>query len=534
MISAGDGYGSVVQRMKPGAWNVSERPRTRFLCAALAALLALGGCAANPVTGEKELVLISAEEEIAMGRKHYRAAQQAGGGVYKADPALGPYVASVGRRVAAVSDRALPYQFVVLNDGTPNAWALPGGKIAINRGLLVELDNEAELAAVLSHEVVHAAARHGARSVQRGLLSSLVLLGVAHASEDSRHADYAVGGAQLALQLTGQKYSREAERVADYHGMKYMRAAGYDTAAAVTLQKKFVALAKGRKSGWLEGLFASHPPSSERVENNRKALAEFPAGGELGRDRYRERLAYLRARRDAYEQAERARESFDANPGAALRDVDAAIAREPREPRFYGIKGHVLSRMRRYREATRAYDAAIERDPGYYEYFLGRGLAYEALGERARARADLERGNRLLPTAVASYNLGEIALKDGDTARAKRYFKTASEADGAIGDDAREAFVRLDIGDAPWRYVDVEIFFADGQVVIEVENSTAYALRDVAVRVEAEINGAPVHRRVPLARLAARAVQRLGSGVYYREEDAVEARTRVLEARLAP
>ena len=84
------------------------------------------------------------------------------GGAYVVDPELNRYVREVGARLARASDRALPYEFVVLNNSTPNAWALPGGKIAVNRGLLVELDNEAELAAVLGHEIVHAAARHGA------------------------------------------------------------------------------------------------------------------------------------------------------------------------------------------------------------------------------------------------------------------------------------------------------------------------------------------------------------------------------------
>ena len=75
------------------------------------------------------------------------------------------------------------------------------------------------------------------------------------------------------------KFDRDQERLADYHGMKYMHSAGYDTAAAVTLHEKFVAMGAGRKSQWLEGLFATHPPSPERVSNNRAALVEFPPGG---------------------------------------------------------------------------------------------------------------------------------------------------------------------------------------------------------------------------------------------------------------
>ena len=91
----------------------------------LLGLLAMAGCAVNPVTGKKQLSLISTRAEIAAGDRHYVPLQQAGGGLYTVDPALTKYVERVGQRVAAVSDRALPYEFVVLNATSPNAWALP-------------------------------------------------------------------------------------------------------------------------------------------------------------------------------------------------------------------------------------------------------------------------------------------------------------------------------------------------------------------------------------------------------------------------
>ena len=141
------------------------RARLSLSVFALLMAAAVVGCSKNPVTREREFVPFSTSHEIETGRKYYRPTQQAQGGQYKADPALNEYVKRVGHRVAKVSDRKLPYEFVVLNNSIPNAWALPGGKIAINRGLLLEMENEAELAAVLAHEVVHAAARHGAQAM---------------------------------------------------------------------------------------------------------------------------------------------------------------------------------------------------------------------------------------------------------------------------------------------------------------------------------------------------------------------------------
>jgi|TARA_B100001964_G_C14156278_1_gene564451 predicted Zn-dependent protease len=175
----------------------------------------LTSCAVNPVTGKNELSFVSDEQELVIGRKQYLPSQQSQGGRYLVDPGLTTYVNKVGQRIAKVSDRQLPYEFVVLNNSQPNAWALPGGKIAVNRGLLLELDNEAELAAVLSHEVVHAAAKHGAKSMQRGLILRGVLLATTIGASNSDYGNYIVGGAQLGTQLLTQRYGRTAELESD-------------------------------------------------------------------------------------------------------------------------------------------------------------------------------------------------------------------------------------------------------------------------------------------------------------------------------
>ncbi len=502
--------------------------------APLLGLLACAGCAVNPVTGERELSLVSTADEISTGERYYATLQQAGGGLYTVDPALTEYVSRVGQKLTAVSDRRLPYDFVVLNHSTANAWALPGGKIAVTRGLLVELDNEAELAAVLAHEIVHAAARHGVHAKQRGLLGELVLIGAAVALKDSAYADVIVGAGGIGLNLVNRQYGRDAERESDYYGMKYMREAGYDTGAAVTLQEKFVALSESRESSWLEGLFASHPPSTERVENNRKAITEFPAGGTLGRAAYRARTAYLRARKDAYAEADRARHLLESHPGRALKAIDRALSREPREPVFYGIRGHALARQGRHDEAIRAYDSAIRRDPNYYEHYLGRGLALDRIGERAEARDDLTRSYNLLPTAGAAYSLGTISLAEGNREDAKSLFEEASAAGGEIGGLAREAYVWLDIVDAPGKYVSAQPFFAHGRVFVRLTNSTGYEIRDIAVHLDATVNGWSVYARPDgLDRLPGHGWADVETGLRYSEDARVRVTARVVGARPA-
>ena len=128
------------------------------------------GCGVNPVTGKKEIQFVSEAQELKIGEQNYAPTRQGEGGDFDVLPELTAYVNEVGQKLAAVADRKLPYEFVVLNNSVPNAWALPGGKIAVNRGLLTELKSEAELAAVLGHEIVHAAARHGAKAQERGTL----------------------------------------------------------------------------------------------------------------------------------------------------------------------------------------------------------------------------------------------------------------------------------------------------------------------------------------------------------------------------
>ncbi|MDA0977399.1 MAG: M48 family metalloprotease [Proteobacteria bacterium] len=216
----------------------------------LTLLTGITGCATNPVTGKSELSFVSENQEIAIGEQQYTPTQQSQGGLYRVDAALTEYVQQVGNRLAAVSDRDLPYEFVVINDSTPNAWALPGGKIAVNRGLLTQLDNEAELAAVLGHEIVHAAARHGAQSMERNMLMQGAIMLTAISASDSEYGNYIMGGASIGAQLLSQRYGRGAELESDYYGMTYMVRAGYDPDAACrrnSLPCRMVALPAGSR-----------------------------------------------------------------------------------------------------------------------------------------------------------------------------------------------------------------------------------------------------------------------------------------------
>jgi beta-barrel assembly-enhancing protease len=451
---------------------------------------ALGGCVTNPVTGQREVGFVSLERQISIGQQQYLPAQQMQGGVYQVDPALTDYVSSVGMKLAAVSGVDLPYEFVVLNNSVPNAWALPGGKLAVNRGLLTELGSEAELAAVLGHEIVHAAGRHGAQAMERSVMAQVAMLGVAIGSHGSDYSQLIVGGAALAAGLVNQRYGREAEREADAYGTRYLARAGYDPMAAVALQETFVRLSEGRKTSWLEGLFASHPPSTERVENNRRLAealrAEGFVGGDLGTEAYTHAIRQLREDADAYAAADQARTALaDDRFEEAERLVRTAITQQDREPSFHGLLGDIHRRQKHYQQAVDAYDEAIERDPAYFAYYLGRGLALSGQGDRAQARVDFDRSVKLLPTAVAYHELGRIAEAEGNVDQALKLFEAAGQSDSSVGQAARTSALRLDLPRNPSRYLQARVERdARGRLVLGVANPTPLPVLDVAVRVE--------------------------------------------------
>ncbi|MEM9305281.1 MAG: M48 family metalloprotease [Pseudomonadota bacterium] len=469
----------------------------RFAAASLLAMAALlGGCVTNPVTGDRELGLVSEGQERQIGDQQFSPSRQMQGGDYVVDPDLTRYVKEVGGRVAAVSDRPLDYDFEVINSSVPNAWALPGGKIAINRGLLYELQSEAELAAVLGHEVVHAAARHGAQRMERGLLLQGAMVATAIATHDSDYGQYALGGAQIAAALVSTRYGRDAELESDRYGMVYMKRAGYDVEGAVDLQETFVRLSEGRRSDWLSGLFASHPPSAARVEANRRTAAELGPGGRRGEEDYRRATARLRETREAYQRFDEGRKALsDGDPDEARRLAEAAIRIEGREAQFYGLKGDVSFAQRNYRAAIGHYGEAIERNPGYFKFFLGRGESNRRLGNLNAAEEDIAASVRLLPTADAVAALGQIAEAQKDYETAIRYYEKAASSRTPAGRTATSRLLALDLPKRPDRYVAVgRRVDQSGRVYFEVGNRTAVSLRDVQVQFAYRDNAGQVRR----------------------------------------
>ncbi|PCJ99220.1 MAG: peptidase M48 [Alteromonadaceae bacterium] len=397
-------------------------------------------CAVNPVTGKNELSLVSSSQEIAMGQKNYSPYQQQQGGVYNVDPELGLYVANVGRKLAQLSHSPnLPYEFVVLNNDGANAWALPGGKIAVNRGLLLLLDDEAQLAAVLGHEIVHAAARHGAQQMTKATLisSSIALLGAA--TKDTSYGSILSQGTQLGAGAWQAKHGREHELQSDAHGMDYMVNAGYDPYAAVELQETFVKLSESRaQSNWLQGLFASHPPSQERVDKNRQKASQL-SGGVRNHSAYQRATAQIRKDKSAYELSTQAlKQATEGNHDSALRLIDRAIAAQDEEALFHTQKGVILLAQKNYQAAESAFTQASRLYPEYFKTQLGLGIAQLEQGKTREAKTHLQLSLDLLPTPNAAYQLGEVAIREGNQSLAAQYFSQVAQSGGELGAKAQQ------------------------------------------------------------------------------------------------
>jgi len=260
------------------------------------------------------------------------------------------------------------------------------------------------------------------------------------------------------------------------------------------------------------------------VRANQETVNALGRGGELDRERYQNKIAYLKSKKPAYEAFDKAQALASKHEiKTALTDVNRAIEIEPKEPRFYGLKGELFLAENRYVAATDEFSRALKMDSAYFEYYLGRGLARARLGRTSEARTDLERSNQLLPTAAASHELGQLSLASGNRTLAKQYFETAMTASGTIGQQATRAFLRLDVPDNPGRYIKAQtILSGNGSLSAIVINDTPFTVTDVDLELRAIANGSAIRRRFTIATILPRQQIRVASGWRFGAADMVE------------
>jgi predicted Zn-dependent protease len=216
--------------------------------------------------------LYSIESEIALGKQAAQEVEKSSKLVD--DPIVVDYVNRVGQRLVRNSDAKVPFTIKVIDSDEINAFALPGGFFYVNSGLILAADEEAELAGVMAHEIAHVAARHGTRNATKEQIAEwasipLIMLG------PGGWAGYGIyEGLQMAIPIGFLKFSRDAEREADYLGLQYMYKAGYDPNAFVSFFEKIEAMEK-RQPGTIPKIFADHPPTPDRMAAAQKEIAEI-------------------------------------------------------------------------------------------------------------------------------------------------------------------------------------------------------------------------------------------------------------------
>ena len=412
-------------------------PRT-LAAAAVAAFLALSGCATNPVTGKKQVVLMSEQQELEMGKAYYPITTQLSEGELP-HREVQNLVTRVGMKMARASERPnLPWEFNVVDSNEPNAYALPGGKLSITRGLISKMESEDQLASVLGHEIGHVTARHSVVSASRQQLLGLLLN---------------VGGAVLqtqgvpgagAIELAGQvgaallttKYSRDQERQADELGFKYMTAAGYNPSAFVETFQILAAAAK-REPSKFDNLFASHPMTSERIATAQERLAS-PAAAEY-RSRQPQTSEFLRAvaplkeEAPAFALADEAKElARNRRTREAAERLERAVSMVPSSPILNALWGDTLYDLGDYGRSEQVSDRANSLNPQLFYGRLVNGAANWRLRDLKESIEQLRAAERLVPdTYLVAYFAGRVLEDSGDRrAAAEQYAKVAQATQG--------------------------------------------------------------------------------------------------------
>lgn len=414
----------------------------------LGASVWLTGCAVDPVTGKKAFVMMSKDEEVAIDKKNSPHQFSEDYGIAQ-DPGLNRYVADVGNRLGRVSHRPdMPYNFQAVNANYVNAYAFPGGSIAATRGILLELDNEDSLAALMGHEIGHVNARHFA---ERQAKSSLLELAVATATVAAASSRAQYGElAQLVGSLGGgvllSHYSRENEREADALGMEYMSRAGLNPSGMPDLMNMLNSQNK-EKPGAMELMFATHPMSSERVANTSRALQTTYADAAKRprqRERYMDNTSRLRSLKPAIGEQQKGesmlnQKKYDVAEGHLRQALNLA----PNDYPGLVLMAKTQMAMQRPQEAQPYLSKAKAIYPSEAQASHLAGVTHLQLKQPDKALAAFQDFDRLLPgnpntTFLKGYSLEQMQNKQ---AAAKEYYAYLQMS--KQGNQAQHAMSRL-------------------------------------------------------------------------------------------
>ena len=388
------------------------------------------GCATDPVTGKSQFMLVSEDTEIQIDRQYSPLQFSTDFGPVQ-DHKLNSYISQVGNSMAASSHRPhMPYSFRVVNATYVNAYAFPGGSIAATRGIMLSLDNEAELASLLGHELGHVNARHAAEQMSKGQLAQAVAGGVSVLAGTQSAALGELAGqlGQIGAGALLASYSRDNEREADALGMEYMVGAGYGSEGFIGLMDMLNSMSK-HKTTTVDLLFATHPMSQERYNTAvQTANTKYQSAlkGPLDRERYMDHTAGLRAKKSAIEEIQKgekqmAKRKYDAATGhfrralkkapndyvalcmmskSQLAQKKNAVGRQyaemaqksyPKEAQAYHLSGYAKIQLKNFEGAYNEFSAYERLLPGNSNTIFFKGYCQEGMNHVPQAADEYNR-----------------------------------------------------------------------------------------------------------------------------------------------
>lgn len=411
--------------------------------------------------------------------------QQAYGGVYQQDPKLAEYINTLGQKI--IRQQNLPaheYNFTIVNSSIPNIWSFPKGNIALTRGLLTELQSEAELMAILAHEIAHVSNNHGITNIQEVELNAgPVKLEVL---EGSSSKDHFVGALGSGTGLVTLKYNLEAEMEADKLSLLQISEMGYSSKGFSDFNERVYSYHQNNNKNWTGGFLAKHPTSEQRVTASRNSVSNQPHQGAIEIQNFNKKIANLKQQNKAYDKLDEGYSAFlSKNYPLTIQIADEALDLEPTESHFYILKGKALAKLGYILDALNSFNRAIDINPKYFDAYLQRGLIKEQLDDFAQASQDLETSLSLLPTAEAYYALGEIDYHQNQEQAAIQNFRKASISDSPAGHKAVAKLKELGLALYGLETLEILLIYKDdGYVNVQVCNRGLKTLKNVIIDID--------------------------------------------------
>ncbi len=399
----------------------------------------------DPLTGKKVYTLISPKEEIEIGQMYIPLAVNSNYGQYP-DKEVRKYIQKIGNKIAKVVPRKLPYKFFIVNSGEVNAFALPGGGIFVNRGLILVLNNESELAGIIGHELGHVNARHHVKFLEKqyGINLLLNILSVFVANKD--YGDLVINIGKIGAQLLTLKYSREQESQADELGVRFAYEAGYDPRGLLETFKIFEKIGKTHAPEWL----LTHPLPKNRYQHVLKLIKKYDLNKPLIKDtkefhRIKNKIIKTKKSYDLLKKAEK--EINEKNPYGALTILNEALKIYPENNAALAVRSIIYADLEKYKKSLKDAEKAIKIDNLYFLPHLVAGFDLLKLKRFQESIKILEKAKKLIPSFPDTYYfLGLDYESIGNKEKAIQNYRTALKlTDGKRGweKDAKRRLQRL-------------------------------------------------------------------------------------------